>query len=373
MLPQIERAFAATPHAVLLTQLIGAVASFSFAVGAPLAGALIARLGCRRVIVPSLVVFAIAGTAPALLNDLWAMVATRVVLGLSLSGIFTGGLAGIGAMPDMRRARMFGWFAVVGGAAAILLFPAVGALARVDWHLAFTVHLVALAVVPLAWRLPASLGVFAPRASTDARTGMRTLFTPAMLGLLGLAGFAGIAMFLGPMYSPLYLTSLGVTDTRLLAVPMTLGSIAAVFASAAYGFLHGRLGIYGLSATMMVVMGLALVLAGSVDAMTVFTAAIVVHSATLALLAPNVSATALAVSSPGQGSQAIGLANGVMFGSQLLFPFIASAIRAATSIAGVFLCFGVVALAIGVAVHAYLRMRRPGPLPAAAATSSTKH
>jgi MFS family permease len=369
VLPQIERAFAATPHAELLTQLIGAVASFSFAVGAPFAGALVARLGCRRVIVPSLLVFAIAGTAPALLNDLWSMVATRVVLGVSLSGIFTGGLAGIGAMPETRRARMFGWFAVVGGAAAILLFPAVGAMARVDWHLAFTVHLVALAIVPLAWRLPATLGVVAPRTATDASGGVSTMFTPAMIGLLGLAAFSGMAMFLGPMYSPLYLASFGITDTRLLAIPMTLGSIAAVLASASYGFLHGRLGIFGLSATMMVVMGLALLVAGSVDAMTIFTVAIVVHSATLAVLAPNVSATALAVSQPGRGSQAIGLANGVMFGSQLLFPFIASAIRAATSIAGVFLCFGVAALAIGVSVHAYLRLRRPVPVATAASSS----
>jgi predicted MFS family arabinose efflux permease len=369
VLPQIERTFAATPHAELLTQLIGAVASFSFAVGAPFAGALIARLGCRHVIVPSLLLFAIAGTAPALLNDLWSMVATRVVLGLSLSGIFTGGLAGIGAMPEMGRARMFGWFAVVGGAAAILLFPAVGAMARVDWHLAFTVHLVALAILPLAWRLPAALGVVVPHASRDASRGVRAMFTPAMIGLLGLAGFAGMSMFLSPMYSPLYLASFGITDTRLLAIPMTLGSIAAVLASAAYGFLHGRLGIFGLSATMMVVMGLALLLAGSVDSMTIFTMAIVVHSATLALLAPNVSATALAVSQPGLGSQSIGLANGVMFGSQLLFPFIASAIRTATSIAGVFLCFGVVALAIGVSLHAYLRMRRQAPLAAAASSS----
>jgi hypothetical protein len=120
---------------------------------------------------------------------------------------------------------------------------------------------------------------------------------------------------------------------------------------------------------MMVVMGLALLLAGSVNSMTIFTMAIVVHSASLALLAPNVRATALAVSRPGKGSQAIGLANGVMFGSQLLFPFIASAIRAATSIAGVFLCFGIAALAIGVSVHAYLRMRRPVPLATAASSS----
>jgi MFS family permease len=169
VLPQIERAFAATLHAELLTQLVGAVASFSFAVGAPLAGVLIARLGCRRVIVPSLVLFAIIGTAPALMNDLWAILTSRVLLGLTLSGIFTGGLAGIGALPEAQRARMFGWFAVVGGAAAIAMFPIIGAMARFDWHLAFTAHLVALVIVPFAWRIPPALGRAAAPAVPSAR------------------------------------------------------------------------------------------------------------------------------------------------------------------------------------------------------------
>jgi MFS family permease len=358
VLPQIEHAFAATPHAELLTQLIGAVASFAFAVGAPFAGALIARLGCRRLIVPSLVLFAFIGTAPLLLDDLRAMVATRVVLGLALSGIFTAGLAGIGAMPEQQRARMFGWFAVVGGVAAIALFPVVGALARIDWRLAFTVHLVALAIVPLALRLPPTLGIAERGATPHAARGASGLLTPAMLGLLILAGFAGMTMFLPPMYSPLYLTSVGITDTRLLAIPVTLGSIAAVLASASYGHLHGRLGIHGLSAAAMLVMGLALLVAGSVSSIPLFTVAIVVQSAMLAVIAPNVSATAVAISPPAQHSQAIGLANGVMFGAQLLFPFIASAIRSATSLAGVFLAFGGAAIAIGIAISSYLGVTR---------------
>ncbi len=373
VLPQIERAFAAVPHAVLLTQLIGAVASFSFALGAPLAGALIARFGCRRIIVPSLIVFALAGTAPALLNDLWSMVATRVVLGLALSGIFTGGLAGIGALPEKTRARMFGWFAVVGGSAAILMFPAIGVLARIDWHLAFTVHLVALVVLPLAWRLPMALGVAPSHISAQASNGPHALLTPAMLGLLGLAAFAGMSMFLGPMYSPLYLASLGVTDPRLLAIPVTLGSIAAVFASAGYGFLHGRLGVHGLSAAAMAIMGIMLFVAGSVDAIPLFTAAIVVQCATIALLAPNVSAAALEMSPPGLGAQAIGLANGVMFGAQILFPFIASAIRAATGLVGVFFAFGAAALAISVAMYSYARLRRQSPLRRPATGTTAGH
>ena len=175
-----------------------------------------------------------------------------------------------------------------------------------------------------------------------------------------------MTMFLPPMDSPLYLVSVGITNTRLLAIPVTLGSIAAVLASASYGYAHGRLGIHGLSATTMGFMGLALLVAGSVSSIPLFTAAIVVHSAMLALIAPNINAAALMLSPPGRGSQAIGLANGMMFGSQLLVPFIASSIRSATSLAGVFLAFGGAALAIGIAIYSYFGVIRRG---ARAATS----
>jgi MFS family permease len=317
--------------------------------------------------------FAVIGTAPALLNDLMAIVATRVLLGLTLSGIFTGGLAGIGALPEAQRAKLFGWFAVVGGAAAIAMFPIIGAMARTDWHLAFTAHLVALAIVPFALQLPKTLGVAAASPETTAATRESgSLFSPVMLGLLGLAAFAGMAMFLPPMYTPLYLASLGITDTRLLAIPVTLGSIAAMFASASYGFLHGRLGVQGVSAAAMLVIGVALLVAGTVTFIPVFTAAIVVHSAMLAIIAPNVSATAVAISAPARHSQAIGLANGVMFGSQLLFPFISSAIRNASSLAGVFLAFGATALASGVAMFAWSRLRTRGPQAATVSTSARR-
>ena len=349
LLPQIEKSFAGTPHVELLVQLIGAIASFSFAVGAPLAGGLTARMGCRRVILPSLILFAIAGTAPALLDNLWTILATRVILGLSLSGIFTAGLAGIGAMPASSRARMFGWYSMVGGAAAILLFPVVGVLARYGWHLPFVVHLLAAAVVPLAALLPRSLGQVEQGSAAEPEAS-GTLLNPAMIGLLSMSVLVGMAMFIGPMYAPLYLSTLGISDTRLLAVPVTLGSIGAVMASAGYGFLHRKLGISGVSVAGMLTMGLALAVAGTSAIIPLFTIAIIVHSATVALLAPHVSATALALSPAGKGSQAMGLANGVMFGSQLLFPFLSSWIRAETSVTGVFLAFAAAALLIGFAI-----------------------
>jgi len=352
VLPQIERSFASTPHVEVLVQLIGAIASFAFAVGAPFAGALVSRLGCRRVILPSLILFAIAGTAPALLDDLRAILVTRVVLGFSLSGIFTGGLAGIGAVPADVRARMFGWYSMVGGAAAILLFPIVGLLARNGWHLPFVVHLLAAAVLPLVVSLPRKLGQITRPVGLVENTSSRSMLGPAMIGLLIMSMVIGMSMFIGSMYAPLYLSSLGITDTRLLAIPVTLGSIAAVFASASYGFLHRKLGIAGVSAVGMLTMGIALFVAGTAGMIPIFTVAIVVQSASIALLAPHVSATALALSPEGKGSQAMGLANGVMFGSQLIFPFLASWIREVAGIAGVFLVFAGAALLIGVVIVA---------------------
>ena len=58
VLPQIEREFASMPNAGLLTQLVGGAASIAFAIGAPFAGALVSRVGCRAVIMPALVLFA---------------------------------------------------------------------------------------------------------------------------------------------------------------------------------------------------------------------------------------------------------------------------------------------------------------------------
>ena len=92
-----------------------------------------------------------------------------------------------------------------------------------------------------------------------------------------------------------------------------------------------------------------------------FTAAIVVQSATLAVLAPNVNASALEFSTPGKAAQAIGLGNGVMFGSQLLFPFVAAAIRDVAGLQGVFTAFGTAAALIAVFIVLRTRLRRTVP------------
>ena len=367
VLPQMARDFGHLPNAALLAQLVGAITSFTFAIGSPLAGALIVRVGCRPAVVTALVLFGLIGAAPAWLDDLWAILIMRALLGLVLATVFTAALTGIGRLPDAGRAQMFGWFAMVGGVAGIVVFPTVGALARQDWHFAFLVHLVALLVLPLALQLPAGLGRHARTqpAADGRRSDAARLLSPAMLGLLALAAFAGMAMFIPSMYAPLYLASIGITDPRLLAIPVTLGSGTAVLASAGYGVLHRRLGVQGVSGAMMAIMGLALLTAGSVGSFASFTMALLLHSATLAVMAPNVNASALAFSPPAKAAQAMGLASGTMFGAPLVLPFIASGIRHVAGLAAEFLAFGAVALAIALVIFVRLGWERHRATPGA--------
>jgi Arabinose efflux permease len=358
VLPQMAMAFSSTPSALLLSELTGTIAGFSFALSAPFCGALVGRRGCRQVILPGLVLFAVFGVLPAALDNLWLIVIARFLLGIATAAVFTAALAGIGTMAPHIRAKMFGWFSVVGGVAAIILFPIVGQLGHFGWRPAFLVHLTSLAVLPLALAIPASLGR-RPRAvdTMQADQGVPR-WNRAMLGILLISALAGMGMILSPMYGPIYLASLGLTDTRFVAIPLMIGAAAAVLGSAAYGVANRIFGIRGIFIAAGSLMGTALIVAGLTRNIIVFSAAIAGMSAMVALLSPNLNAAAVHYNRPERAAQAIGLTNGMMFGAQLLFPFLAAAARAHLGISGVFLAFGVVIVAAALLMTT---MRPPTP------------
>ncbi|MBV1688916.1 MFS transporter [Novosphingobium sp. G106] len=167
-------------------------------------------------------------------------------------------------------------------------------------------------------------------------------------------------MMIAPIYGPIYLATLGLVDTRQVAIPLTLGSIAAVFASACYGAVHKRLGIAGVTVVSTSGMGIALIVAGWTGNEITFMAALVAVGALLALLALNLNASAVAFSTPHRETQAIGLANGAMYGCQMLFPFVAGWIRDMAGLNGVFFGFGLVMLVVGLTALAATALTRRG-------------
>lgn len=353
-LPRVAAAFAADPNAVVLAQLIGGASGISFALSSPVVGAMIGRWGYKPVYLVSLVAFAIFGTLPFVLGSLPLILATRVILGVCVAGAMTAGLAGIGTLDAELRPRLYGHNAMLSSLGAMVIFPAVGALSTVGWRLPFLIHLVALAVVPMALALPNGP---APAGRAPADSGRGLGVAPI---LLVLAGFMGLVMYVGPMFAPFYLRTIGITDPRLAALPLSGMSLGSLLITGNFGRLFARFGARLLFAAILLLTGLGLLAAGLAPNLPVFMAAMFVVACGIAMFAPNVSAHIAATSTNMAGG--IGLAMSAMFAVQVAFPFLARAISQAVGPASVFHIFGGCALVAGIGVLAVARRGQHRPV-----------
>lgn len=355
-LPRVATAFADDPNAELLAQLIGGASGFSFALSSPVVGGMIGRWGYKQVYVVSLIAFALCGAVPFVLNSLPVILFTRLLLGICVAGAMTAGLAGIGTLDPAVRPRLYGRNAMVSSIGAILTFPTVGALSTIGWRLPFLIHLFALVVVPMAMMLPAK-AASAIRQTPSATQGKGHGFGVAPVLLL-LAGFIGLVMYVGPMFAPFYLKSIGVTDPRLVAIPLSVMSFASLMMTSLYGRLHARFGAIALFTATLVLAGPGLLVAGLSTSLPLFVAGMFLVSCGLAIFTPNLNAYIAATST--NMARGIGWAMSAMFAVQVAFPFIAREISALVGPAGVFHIFGICALVGGTGLlYALLRNRRP--------------
>ncbi len=349
-LPRLAAAFPTDQNAQILAQMIGGASGFSFALSSPIVSEMIGRWGHKPVYIASLIGFALLGAVPVLLNSLPMILLTRLLLGVAVAGAMMAGLAGIGTLEPALQPRMYGRTAMFSSVGAMVIFPTVGALSAYGWRLPFLIHLLALAVVPLAMTLPSGRGL-AARAKSPAGRGLGV--SPM---LLVLAAFMGLVMYVGPMFSPFYLHSIGITDARLAALPLSGMSLASLIMTGNFGRLHSRFGAQSLFCATLLVTGLGLLAAGFAATLPAFVVAMFVVACGMAMFAPNLNAHIAATSH--NMARGIGWAMSVMFAVQVAFPFLARAISRAVGAAWVFDIFGGVALTVGVGL-AFVMLRIP--------------
>jgi MFS family permease len=320
-LPAVRGAFAGAANVDLLTQLVGAMSGFTFALGSFGMGPLITRFGYRRVYIISLLAFALAGAGGAALHDLYSINVTRAIVGIACAGVVNAALVAIGELvPPAAQSRLLGVQALIGGISAIVLFPIIGRLGGIDWRLAFAVHLVALLFIPLVLALPAAPPFQRAGAAQPRGRSVKPI-------ILLTAAFAGMAVFIASVFGPLFLTTLGVTDSDLLSIPPTAAATGSVVGSALYVFLRPRLGLNGTFAFSLAAMAAGLATSGLSGSVWPLAAGAAATALGGGAFAPNLNAAAIEAS-PENPGPALGVVNGVMYGAMILFPIVMNALTA---------------------------------------------
>ncbi|MCX5329631.1 MULTISPECIES: MFS transporter [unclassified Streptomyces] len=272
VLPKMQDHFDSVPGAKTLVPVVLTVPALALALLAPFAGVIVDRLGRRRLLVVATVLYALFGTAPLWLDSLGAIVASRVLVGITEAAIMTCCTTLIGDYYTGRvRDRYLALQTMCASASATAFFVIGGAAGSAGWRAPFWIYAVGLLLAPLmATALPR---LRQDDASEELPTDSRPFPVRRLAGICALTVFGAMVFYTVPVETAYLLDDLGITSTGVIGLATALASAATVAGSIAFTRLPGtpvsRLPVvFALCGTGFVVMALAsgpvLLIAGAV-------------------------------------------------------------------------------------------------------------
>jgi MFS family permease len=271
VLPKMQDHFDSVPGAKTLVPVVLTVPALALALLAPFAGVIVDRLGRKRLLVVATVLYALFGTAPLWLDSLGAIVASRVLVGITEAAIMTCCTTLIGDYYTGRvRDRYLALQTMCASASATAFFVIGGAAGSAGWRAPFWIYAVGLLLAPL---MATALPKLRQDASEELTTEPRTFPVRRLAGICALTVFGAMVFYTVPVETAYLLDDLGITSTGVIGLATALASAATVAGSIAFTKLPGtpasRLPVvFALCGTGFVVMGMAsgpvLLIAGAV-------------------------------------------------------------------------------------------------------------
>lgn len=316
----------------------------------PFVGMLADRVGRRRVLIPSLLVFSLTGGAMALAPSFPVVVALRVVQGTAAAGIFVTTVTLVGDVFDgARRNAVLGVnnAALSAGAA---IFPVVGgALAALAWNVPFLLYLVALPVALFAaWRLDEP-----PVEPTEAGLGYLRNALGAVAGLdaavLYGAAFLTEVLLFGAIITglPFLLTATFALAPVFVGLVLTASEATSTVVSTQNGRFAKHLSNHRMVALGYGCYGVGLLGVWAAPSPALIAVAVGVFGAGLGLSMPAVDAAISDLVAAEHRGGALSLRNSLTFLGRATGPVLFAGVAATTGYEPLLLAGGVVALVGG--------------------------
>ena len=360
-LPYMAEAFAGEPHVALKTKLVLTVPGLFIALGAPLAGKLLDRFSKKKLIVGSLIVYAISGSAGLFLNDLNAILVSRALLGLGVAITMTGVTAMVGDyFEGEERSRFIGTQGAVMSFGGTLLVTLSGGLAGLSWRYPFGVYAVALLVAIVVLVVIQEPEADEPENESLLPPSGRVSGTQWMV--LGTVCVGMMMFYIIPAQSPFLLQQAGAATSFMTSLGLIAATLAAAVSSLLYGPLKKRATFNQLYALCFSLYALGYLSILWLDSPVAMVVALAVSGFGGGLLIPNTTLCLLAQAHPSNRGSTMGRNTSAIFLGQFLSPLAFQPLLTYSSLPVAFFESGLIAIAIALvyAVGAvrYRRMHR---------------
>jgi MFS family permease len=359
VLPQISQHFAGTPGVAVLVPMIVAVPALMIALFAPFAGQIADRVARKKLLVGALIAYALVGIAPAVLDNLQGILASRLLLGVCEAAIMTVATTLIvDYFPDdRRRNRYLGLQAVTTTLAATVFIAVGGVVGASGWHTPFWIYLAGLVIAA-----PVAMLLWEPeRPARDetAKAPLPKLPWSTLAVPLAITLFGGMSFYVLIIEISYLVVGTGVDPSATNVI----GAVAAAasLATAVGGLLFARVAHFTPAKLLPVAFGLqaiGMVIIWLVDGFAGVVTGGMIASLGSGLMLPTLVVWVVAGHPFEQRGRISGLWNSAFFLGQFLAPLVATGL--ASALGGLPTAVGVVgALALFAGILTVLTSREP--------------
>lgn len=355
-IPNIKMFFGDHQQAELFSKLIVTLPSLFIALVAPFAGKLIDRSGRKRVLLWSLLFYAVGGTSGLYLGNIYLLLLGRALLGISVAGIMTINTTLIGDyFQGKMRSRFMGWQGAFMGFGGVFFVSTGGILADISWRWPFAVYAVSLILLLMAYKY-----LYEPHIASKP-LGKRLQGKPQLKSkkylLLYLTAFFGMLFFyLIPTQVPFLLQMSGIEKNSTIGFSISISVLAGAIVSVNYGKIRMRLNFYRIYVLTFALMGAGYVMTSFFAGYAGILTGLIVAGFGTGMLMPNTNLWLISLAPAERRGRMVGLLNLAVYSGQFLSPIVISPFIALKSLEFSFLVCGIVMMIM--AVYFYVLYHR---------------
>ncbi|MDQ3681476.1 MAG: MFS transporter [Bacteroidota bacterium] len=318
-LPQMAMVFSDVENAEFLVKLVLTLPALMIAVFSPITGRLIDRHGRLRILWLSLILYAISGAAGYFLNNLYHILISRALLGISVGMSMPIVITLIADyFEGMERQKFVGLQIAFMSMGGILFIGLGGILADFSWRHPFLIYLSSLLVLPLSIVFLHEPAIVQKR--NQANTNVRA---PGIIWMLFInIMIMWIIFFLIPVQIPFHLKAIGVEKNWLIGAAIAMATAFSAISSFSYSKIKSRLSFLSIFSLGYLLLAAGFVCISISNTYVLVVIAMMLSGLGMGMMIPNTNMWVMKIAPPEIRGKEIGKLTTFWFAGQFLSPII---------------------------------------------------
>lgn len=212
----------------------------------PLIGIIIDRIGAKRPYVLGLLLYGLAGASGLFITSYWALIISRIFLGIAVAAIFTSiTVLILNLYEGAERNKIMGWRGSSNSFGGIIWTLLGGVLGRFSWHLPFAAYLIGipLGLVALFAMPPVQHGKIQDPKGESKTSSVLRIFKdiPILFVIYGLVFLVNTLLYAIVVFLPQLLEKIGISNPLTIGLFISIAPLSSGLTSLKYGKLRDRL------------------------------------------------------------------------------------------------------------------------------------